>query len=65
MGCADSADGDGRRGSNVYEVNPWLWQFGRCKPRLGGFNVEETALRQEAASDERLKCGLETRRRRS
>jgi hypothetical protein len=20
---------------NVYEVNPWLWQFGRIKPRLG------------------------------
>jgi hypothetical protein len=35
-GCADSTAADGRRGSNVYEVNPWLWQFGRCKPRLGG-----------------------------
>ncbi len=23
-GCADSAAADGRRGSNVYEVNPWL-----------------------------------------
>ena len=26
-GCADSAAEDGRRGSNVYEVNTWLWQF--------------------------------------
>ena len=25
-GCADAAATDGRRGSNVYEVNPWLWQ---------------------------------------
>ena len=29
LGCADAAALDGRRGSNVYEVNPWLWQFGR------------------------------------
>ncbi len=34
MGCTDAAAVDGRRGSNVYEVNPWLWQFGRGKPRL-------------------------------
>ncbi len=26
MGCADAAALDGRRGSNVYEVNPWLWR---------------------------------------
>jgi hypothetical protein len=25
--CADSAAADGRRGSNVYEVNLWLWQY--------------------------------------
>jgi hypothetical protein len=41
-GCADSATEDGRRGSNVYEVNTWLWQFGRGKPRLGGLTIEET-----------------------
>jgi len=33
---------DGRRGSNVYEVNPWLWQFGRGKPHIGGLTIEET-----------------------
>ena len=27
----------GRRGSNVYEVNLWLWQIGRGKPLFGGF----------------------------
>jgi len=32
---ANAADPLGRRGSNVYEVNPWLWQFGRGKQRLG------------------------------
>ena len=41
MGCADAASVDGRRGSNVYEVNPWLWQFGRGKPRLGGLSLRQ------------------------
>ena len=57
-GCADSAAEDCRRGSNVYEVNTWLWQFGRGKPRLGGLTIEETSDRQDAArkaSDKRLK----------
>ncbi len=68
MGCADSAavpvDRDGRRGSNVYEVNPWLWQFGRGKPRLGGLSVEATEERKQADRDERHQRGVETRRRR-
>jgi hypothetical protein len=68
-GCADAAAEDGRRGSNVYEVNPWLWQFGRGKPRLGGLSVEDTDDRKEAALKERSLRGLggvgaETRRRR-
>ncbi len=48
MGSADTAAADGRRGSNVYEVNIWLWIFGRGKPRLGGLSVEETALKKGA-----------------
>ncbi len=55
---------DGRRGSNVYEVNPWLWQFGRGKPCLGGLSVEETDDRKEAALKERSLRRAETRRRR-
>jgi hypothetical protein len=47
MGCADLAASDGRRGSRVYEVNTWLWNFGNGKPRLGGLTVEETAMRKE------------------
>jgi hypothetical protein len=35
-GCADAAATNGRRDSNVYEINPWLWQYGRGKTRLGG-----------------------------
>ena len=36
-GLADAADESGRKGSNVtvYEIDHWLWQFGRGKPRLG------------------------------
>ena len=64
MGCADAAGVDGRRGSNVYEVNPWLWQFGLGKPRLGGLSVEKTQERMQAARDERNLRAGETRRRR-
>jgi hypothetical protein len=64
MGCADTADADGRRGSNVYEANPWLWQFGRGNPRLGGLTVEGTALKNAARNKEQVKRAVETRRRR-
>ena len=64
FGCADAANAGGRRGSNVYEVNPWLWQFGRGKARLGGLSVEDTVERKKAARNERLKRGWDTRRRR-
>ncbi len=40
-----------RRGSNVYEVNLWLWSFARGKPRLGGVTVDQTFERQIAASE--------------
>ena len=64
FGCADAAALDGRRGSNIYEVNPWLWQFGRGKPRLGGLSVEQTGERKKVASDARHKRAAETKRAR-
>ncbi len=64
VGSCDTASADGRRDSNVYEVNLWLWQFGRGKPRLGGLSVEETDDRKEAALKERSLRGAETRQRR-
>jgi len=64
MGSADTANDDGRRGSNVYEVNHWLWMFGRGKPRLGGLSVAETAVRKSARHEEQVKRAVETRRRR-
>jgi hypothetical protein len=62
MGSADTANADGRRGSNVYEVNHWLWIFGRGKPRLGGVSVAETAVRKSARHE--VKSAVETRWRR-
>ena len=62
MGSADTADADGRRGSNGYEVNTWLWMFARGKPRLGGLSVEETALKKKAGHQEQVKRAVETRR---
>ena len=63
-GTADAAAADGRRGSNVYEVNPWLWQFGRGRPRLGGLTVSETEERRDAVNRAGSKRGHETRLRR-
>jgi hypothetical protein len=62
-GTCDPASADGRSGSNVYEVNLWLWQFGRGKPRLGGLSVEKTDDRNEAALKKWSLRGAETRRR--
>ncbi len=55
----------GRRGSNVYEVNQWLWKFGHCKPRLGGLTIAETAMRKTTVREEHsAKRSAETCRRR-
>ncbi len=65
-GCADAAAADGRRGSNVFEVNLRLWSFVRGKPRLGGLSVEKTVTfeRQVAAGEASKERAAETRRHR-
>ena len=62
MGSADPAAADGRCGCNVYEVNTWLWNFGRGKPRLGGLTVEETTVQKKTVRKDQAKCSAETRR---
>jgi hypothetical protein len=57
FGCANTAAADGRRDSNVYENNPWLWQFGRGKPHMGELTVKQTTVRQANASDARKSVG--------
>ena len=42
FGCADGASKESRRGSHVYEINTWLWNFGRPQPRVGGLSVAKT-----------------------
>ena len=64
FGTADAAAADGSRGSNVYEVNPWLWQFGRGRPRIGGLSVSETEERRNVVVRAGAKRSHETRRRR-
>ena len=53
-GTCFTAAVDEQLGSNVYEVNLWLWQFERGKPRLGGLSVEETDDRKDAAQQEQI-----------
>ncbi len=55
---------DRRRGSNIYEVNLWLWSFARGKPCLGGLSVEKTFERQVAAGEASKERAAETCRRR-
>ena len=40
LGCAqaDASNKSGRKGSNVHELNQWMWEFGRGKPCLGGLS---------------------------
>ena len=42
FGCADGASQGSRRGSHVYEINAWMWNFGRPQPRVGGLSVAKT-----------------------
>ena len=43
-GLADAANASGKKGSNEYQVNQWLWQFAKLgsKPCLGGLPVAAT-----------------------
>jgi hypothetical protein len=45
----------------VYEVNQWLWKFGRGKPRLGGLTVDETAMRKNTVREDNTKRSAEMR----
>jgi hypothetical protein len=63
-GCTDAAAADGRLGSNIYEVNKWLWSFARGKTQLGGLSVEKAFERQVAAGEASKQRAAENRRRR-
>ena len=48
----------------MYEINQWLSQFGRGKPRLGGLSVAETEDRRIAMSKDGAKRAVATLARR-
>ena len=47
----------------MYEINQWLWQFRRGKPRLG-LSVAETEERRIAVAKDGAKRAAATRARR-
>ena len=62
-----AADGQGqasRRGSHVYEINTWLWNFGRPQPRVGGLSVAKTERIRRQARSETSRRAWETRKAR-
>ena len=63
-GLADAADESGRKGSIVYKINQWLWQFGRGEPRLGDPSMAETEERRIAVAKDGAKRAVATRARR-
>lgn len=64
MGRADSLDGN-IHGSSVYEVNLWIWQFGRGRPRIGGLSVEKTDEKRKLCRTQAALASADTRKRRA
>ncbi len=58
--CADGAGPTTRRGSHVYEINTWLWNFGRPQPRVGGLSVAKTKKIRRKSLSEASKRGSAT-----
>jgi hypothetical protein len=63
-GCADGAGPTSRRGSHVYEINTWLWNFGRPQPRVGGLSVAKTEKIRRKSRSEASKRGWATKKAR-
>ncbi len=50
--CADGAGPNSQRGSHVYDINTWLWNFGRPQPRVGDLSVAKTEkIRRKSRSE--------------
>ncbi len=63
-GCADGSGQGSRRGSNVYEINTWLWNFGRPQPRISGLSVAKTEGVRRQSRSETARRGAETKKAR-
>jgi len=64
FGCADRPLQGSRRGSHVYEVNTWLWNFGRPQPRVAGLSVAATQKIRKRCRGEAAKAAWKTRQAR-
>ena len=64
FGCADGQGPASRRGSHVYEINTWLWNFGRPQPRVGGLSVAKTERIRRQSRSETSRRAWETRQAR-
>ena len=63
-GCADGSGQGSRRGSHVYEINCWLWNFGRPQPRIGGLSVAKTERVRSQSRSETSRRAAETKKAR-
>jgi hypothetical protein len=63
-GCADGQGPASRRGSHVYEINDWLWNFGRPQPRVRGLSVARTERIRRKSRSETSRRAWETRKAR-
>ena len=67
FGCADGP-GQGKgthslRGSHhVYEINAWLWNFGRPQPSVGGLSVAKTEKIRWKVKSAAARSGWKTRK---
>ena len=61
-GSADTQRDRGN-GSRLYEVNMWMWRYGRCRPRMVSI-ADAERIRAERLSESRTRAA-ETRKRRS
>ena len=62
FGCADGQGPASRRSSHVYEINTWLWNFGRPQPRVGGLSVAKTERIRRQSRSETSRRAWETRK---
>ena len=60
--CAYGARSASLKGSHVYEINTWLWAFGRPQPRIGSLSVAKTQRIRKASRSEAAKRAWETKR---
>jgi hypothetical protein len=49
------------RGSHVYEINAWLWNFGRHQPQVIGLSVAKTERIRRKSRSEAARRALKTR----